>query len=107
MQRSPATSYKQHVPQMTWAKKYMLWHWPATSKLLVPLIAWLAHKASKDFCKSTQGIIKARMALEKDAKHNLYKLALSDKKGSGEGLLESEFWAEAVFFISAGKFFHG
>ncbi|KAL1881186.1 hypothetical protein Daus18300_001037 [Diaporthe australafricana] len=77
-------------------------NWPATSKLLDPLIAWLAHKASEDFRKSIQNMVEARMTLDKDAKHDLYKMALSDKKGSDEGLLESELWAEAVFFITAG-----
>lgn len=79
-------------------------NWPATSKILDPLIAWLAHKASEDFRKSIQTMVEARMALAKDAKHDLYKMALSDKKGSEEGLLESELWAEAVFFITAGMF---
>lgn len=82
-------------------------NWPATSKLLDPLIAWLAHKASEDFRKSIQTMVEARMALAKDTKHDLYKMALSDKKGSEEGLLESELWAEAVFFITAGRSSHG
>ncbi|KAJ0114112.1 hypothetical protein J7T55_007946 [Diaporthe amygdali] len=78
-------------------------NWPSTSKLLDALIAWLAHKASEDFRKSIQNMVEARMALDRDAKHDLYKIALSDKKSSDEGLLESELWAEAVFFITAAS----
>lgn len=81
-------------------------NWPATSKLLDPLIAWLAKKPSEDFRIAIQNMVEARMALPKDAKHDLYKMALSDKKSSEEGLLESELWAEAVFFITAGEFTH-
>lgn len=79
-------------------------NWPATSKLLDPLIKWLAQKPSEDFRRSIQNMVEARMALDKDAKHDLYKLALSDKKGDDEGLLQSELWAEAVFFITAGTY---
>lgn len=81
-------------------------NWPATSKLLDPLIEWLAQKPSEDFRRSTQNMVEARMALDKDAKHDLYNLALSDKIGGDEGLLESELWAEAVFFITAGTYRH-
>lgn len=86
------------------ARMGLYMNWPATSKLLDPLIAWLAHKPSEDFRKAIQNMVEARMALAKDAKHDLYKMALSDKKGDEEGLLESELWAEAVFFITAGTY---
>lgn len=77
-------------------------NWPATSKLLDSLIKWLAHKPSEDFWKSTQNMVEARMASDKDAKHDLYKIAPSEAIEGGEVLLESELWAEAVFFITAG-----
>lgn len=46
--------------------------------------------------------------MEKDAQHDLYAMALSDKTGDGgnksdDGLHGSELWAEATFFITAGK----
>lgn len=47
-------------------------------------------------------MVEARMALDKDAKHDLYKIALSAAMDGNERLLESELWAEAVFFITAG-----
>lgn len=78
-------------------------NWPATAKVLDPLIAWLGKKACEDFRIAIQNMVESRMALPKDAKHDLYKVALSDKKGE-ETLLESELWAEAVFFITAGKY---
>ena len=77
-------------------------NWPATSYLLDPLIEWFAKKASDDFRISIQNMVEARIALGRDARHDLYSMALSDKKGSDEGLLESELWSEAVFFITAG-----
>lgn len=79
-------------------------NWPATSVILDPLIALVAKKASDDFTKSVEGMVKARMELAKDAKFDLYNLALSNKIGSEEGILQSELWAEAVFFITAGMF---
>lgn len=77
-------------------------NWPATSKLLDPLIKWLAHKPSEDFRKSIQTMVYARMALSNDAKHDLYKVAFSEAVDGDDRLLESELWAEAVFFITAG-----
>lgn len=77
-------------------------NWPATSKLLDPLIKVLAHKPSEDFRKSIQKMVEARMALDKDAKHDLYKIALSEAIAGDEKLLGSELWSEAVFFITAG-----
>lgn len=77
-------------------------NWPATSVILDPLIELLAKKASDAFTKSVEGMVKARMELPRDAKFDLYNMALSDKIGSEEGVLQSELWAEAVFFITAG-----
>lgn len=77
-------------------------NWPATSVILDPLIELLAKKASDAFTKSVEGMVKARMELPRNAKFDLYNMALSDKIGSEEGILQSELWAEAVFFITAG-----
>lgn len=79
-------------------------NWPAISVILDPLIELLAKKASNAFTKSVEGMVKARMELPRDARFDLYNMALSDKIGSEEGILQSELWAEAVFFITAGMF---
>lgn len=82
--------------------------WPATSIVLDPLIKWLAKKRVAEFRKSVFAMIHARTDMEKDAQHDLYAMALSDKTGEGgdtsdDGLHGSELWAEATFFITAGK----
>ena len=48
-------------------------------------------------------MIAARMALPKDARHDFYKLA-SKQEEHETGLVTKELWAEAVFFIAAGKY---
>lgn len=82
--------------------------WPATSVVLDPLVKWLEKKRVAEFRKSVFAMIHARTAMEKDAKHDLYSIALSDKAGDGgdssdDILHGSELWAEATFFITAGK----
>ncbi|ROW13543.1 hypothetical protein VPNG_04492 [Cytospora leucostoma] len=82
-------------------------NWPATSTVLNPLIRWLGKRRAADFRRSVQTMVRTRMAMDKDAKHDLYSIALSDKAGEGndgsdEGVRGSELWAEAVFFITAG-----
>lgn len=86
------------------ARVALYMNWPATSKLLDPLIKWLGQKPAEDFRRSIQNMVEARMAMDKNAKQDLYSIALSDKISGDEGLLESELWAEAVFFITAGTF---
>lgn len=90
------------------ARVSLYMNWPATSIVLDPLIKWLGAKRVAEFRKSLFAMIHARTAMEKDAKHDLYSMALSDKAGDGavssdEGLHGSELWAEATFFINAGK----
>lgn len=85
---------------------YMVW--PATSIVLDPLIKWLAKKRVAEFRKSVFAMIHARTAQDKNAQHDLYAIALSDKTGdrgdsSDDGLHGSELWAEATFFINAGQ----
>lgn len=82
--------------------------WPATSFLLDPLVKWLAKERVAKFRKSVYAMIHARTAMEKDAQHDLYSMALSDKGGNGrsssdDGLFGSELWSEATFFMTAGK----
>ncbi|ROW10974.1 hypothetical protein VMCG_00878 [Cytospora schulzeri] len=82
-------------------------NWPATSVILDPLIRWLGRKRGADFRRSIQTMVRARMAMDKDAQHDLYSIALSDKAAevndeSDDGLRGSQLWSEAVFFITAG-----
>jgi cytochrome P450 len=55
----------------------------------------------RGFYTSVQTMIRARMALPKDAKHDFYSLASGDSPGE-PGLISKDLWAEAVFFIAAG-----
>lgn len=56
------------------------------------------------FNKAIRTIIQARMSLPKDAKHDFYSIVTGDvPSGEEEGLRHSELWAEAVFFLPAGK----
>lgn len=86
------------------ARMGLYMNWAATSVILDPLIEWLAKKALDDFTKSVEGMVKARIDLPKDAKFDLYNVALSGKLGSEEGIRDNELWAEAVFFITASMF---
>lgn len=82
--------------------------WSATSIVLDPLVKWLGKKRVAEFRKSVFAMIHARTAVDKDAQHDLYAIALSDKGADGGdssdmGLHGSELWSEATFFINAGK----
>jgi hypothetical protein len=80
--------------------------WPATSVVLDPLVKWLGKKRVAEFRKFVFAMIHARTAMEKDAQHDLYAIALRDTAGDGgsdEGLHESELWANATFFINVVK----
>lgn len=67
-----------------------------------PILGRLNRKNGRIFTQAIQGIIQSRMALAKDAKHDLYSIA-ADDVNTEEGLKRSELWAEAVFFLPAGK----
>lgn len=90
------------------ARVSLYMNWPATSIVLDPLVRWLGKKRVAEFRKSVFAMIHARTAMDKNAKHDLYSMALSDKTGDGadssdDGLHGSELWAEATFFINAGE----
>ncbi|GAB1315322.1 hypothetical protein MFIFM68171_05532 [Madurella fahalii] len=68
-----------------------------------PILRRLTRKNGRNFNNALQSIIKARMELPKEAKHDFYSIALNEKVGPGdEGLKRSEIWAEAVFILPAG-----
>ncbi|KAK2615979.1 hypothetical protein N8I77_002700 [Diaporthe amygdali] len=56
------------------------------------------------FYRSIMIMIKARMSLPKDAKHDFYSLASGNLSSGEQGLISKDLWAEAVFFIAAGGF---
>lgn len=93
------------------ARVSLYMNWPATSIVLDPLVKWLGRKRVAEFRKSVFAMIHARTTIDKDAKHDLYSMALSDKTGdagisSDDGLHGSELWSEATFFINAGETIH-
>lgn len=75
--------------------------WPSIS-IIWPILGRLNRKNGAAFNQAIQGIIQSRMALAKDAKHDFYSIAAGDVN-TEEGLRRSELWAEAVFFLPAGK----
>ncbi|KAI4858580.1 cytochrome P450 [Hypoxylon rubiginosum] len=75
--------------------------WPAIS-LTWPLLSRLNKKNGLMFGRALRGIVQARMALPKGAKHDFYSIAAEDVGEGEEGLRRSEIWAEAVFFLPAG-----
>jgi cytochrome P450 len=82
-------------------------NWPATFVIHDPLIDRLAKKASDDFRRSIESMVKARMELDKDAKFDLYNVAMNNNiktHTSEDDMIKSELWAEAVFFITAGTY---
>jgi cytochrome P450 len=75
--------------------------WPNMS-LVWPLLRQLVKKSGRAFQTSIQRIIKARLALPKDAKHDFYSMAPTDVGDGDAALTKSELWAEAIFIIPAG-----
>lgn len=68
-----------------------------------PILRRLTRKNGRNFNDALQSIIKARMELPREAKHDFYSIALNEEVGPGdEGLKRSEIWAEAVFILPAG-----
>lgn len=67
-----------------------------------PILSKLNKKNGMAFTQAIQGIIQSRMTLDKDAKHDFYSIAAGDVN-TAEGIKRSELWAEAVFFLPAGK----
>ena len=70
-----------------------------------PLLQKLNKKNGVVFTRAVQNIVQKRMAIPKDAKHDFYSIAAveGDVNPDAEGLRRSELWAEAVFFLPAGK----
>lgn len=78
-------------------------HWPGhLFSIIWPIASRLNKKNARAFGQAVQGIIQSRMALAKDAKHDFYSMVAGDMN-TKEGLRQSELWAEAIFFLPAGK----
>ncbi|KAK8078081.1 hypothetical protein PG996_004251, partial [Apiospora saccharicola] len=66
---------------------------------------WLVRERVGEFRRLLQGIITDRMALSRDAKHDLYSFVATDERVGQvqqEGLRKSEIWGEAGVFMNAG-----
>jgi hypothetical protein len=68
-----------------------------------PLLQRLNKKNNLTFIKAIQGIVQRRMAIPKDGKLDFYSIAAGDDGLGEDTLRNSELWAEAVFFLPAGK----
>jgi cytochrome P450 len=61
-------------------------------------------QSTEGFYASLKTMIGARMSIPKDAKHDFFALATGEIAPGVPGLISKDLWAEAVFFIAAGKF---
>ncbi|KAK8134591.1 Isotrichodermin C-15 hydroxylase [Apiospora sp. TS-2023a] len=79
---------------------YLFMNWPKTH-LVDPGVQWLVRERVGEFRRLLQGIITDRMALPRDAKHDLYSFVATDERVGQveqEGLRKSEIWGEAGGF---------
>lgn len=85
---------------------YLFMNWPKTHKI-DPGVQWLVRERIEEFRRILAGMISDRMALPRDAKHDLYSFVASDERidqAQQEGIRKSEIWGEAGVFVNAGKF---
>ncbi|VUC32368.1 unnamed protein product, partial [Clonostachys rosea] len=78
--------------------------WPLIAQT-DPGIKFVFKKRIERLRSALAGMIKDRMALPRDAKHDLFSIAMKDesvKQVEQEGLRDSELWAEAGIFFTAG-----
>ncbi|KAF2964129.1 hypothetical protein GQX73_g9454 [Xylaria multiplex] len=90
----------QVIDAMSWRiNTYM--HFPLLS-YLENVLAILGKRQVIRFGDAVTSMIKARMAQDKDAHHDLYSI-VADYIGKGQqGLYRGELWPEAILFIMAG-----
>lgn len=85
---------------------YLFMNWPKVHKI-DPGVQWLVRGRVENFRRILAGIISDRMALPRDAKHDLFSFVASDERidqAQQEGIRKSEIWGEAGVFVNAGKF---
>lgn len=81
-------------------------NWPKIHKI-APGVQWLVREHIEQFRRILAGIISDRMALPRDARHDLYSFVANEEridKAQQEGIRKSEIWGEAGVFVNAGKF---
>jgi cytochrome P450 len=71
------------------------------SAVIEPLLRLVGRAAGNKYRAIISKMIEHRVALSKDALHDLYSFA-ADSKLDGKGMEGDELWAEAFFFIVAG-----
>ncbi|KAI4596571.1 hypothetical protein KJ359_005327 [Pestalotiopsis sp. 9143b] len=76
--------------------------WPILKKAW-PLLRRFNKKNGLAFSQAIRGIINKRKALPKDARHDFFSLVPTDADSLDEGLKSTELWAEAIFFLPAGR----
>ncbi|KJZ75114.1 hypothetical protein HIM_05600 [Hirsutella minnesotensis 3608] len=70
---------------------------------LEPLLKVFVKKSRDKYVNILNAMITNRLAMDKDAKHDLYSYAVDEMGGrDAASLADSELWAEAFFFIVAG-----
>lgn len=81
-------------------------NWPAVAAVVNYIVFTLGKKQVDAFGDNMHNMIRARTAMDKKAKHDLFSTTFSIPKGAAtgslEGLEEKEVWSEAGFFIIAG-----
>ncbi|KAI0484908.1 cytochrome P450 [Xylariaceae sp. FL0804] len=83
---------------------YLFMNWPRTH-LVDPGVQWLVREKVERFRGILADMIAQRMALPRDARHDLYSLVASDDRvdrAQHEGIRKSEIWGEAGVFVNAG-----
>lgn len=84
---------------------YLFMNWPKTHAV-DPGVRWLVRERIETFRRVLAGMIAERMALPRDAKHDLYSFVASDERvgqAQQEGIRKSEIWGEAGVFVNAGQ----
>lgn len=76
-------------------------NWPSLG-IFVPILRWLLKRRALTFYKAIYKMIRARQSEPKNAKPDFYSFAIGHNEMGDEGLHQSEFFSEAVFFILAG-----
>lgn len=75
--------------------------WPALHGL-EPVLKAVAWKTRGRYIDIMTRMIRSRLALDKDAKQDLYSSAAGAADGKGAGMTQGEIWAEAFVFVVAG-----
>ncbi|KAK8039561.1 cytochrome P450 [Apiospora rasikravindrae] len=81
---------------------YLFMNWPKTHRLVDPAVQWLLRARVGAFRRVLAGVVSDRMALPRDAKHDLYSLVATDERvgqAQLEGIRRSEIWGRRVFFL--------